>query len=157
MYTVVSLTKNECLSGGNCSYIVRLSVRDLHGPTLVTYLRLILIVLTIFKSHTPMVEKYSKLQFVMWIDVPRYEYKLCIDVYVCQIGHSWMVTLLSKTKAIQGEADANSCRLWPMSLKNQPLPTFPKTIGGRSPLTLKCIVMCLTGAELVLCGSLVSW
>ena len=33
MYTVVSLTKNECLSGGNCSYIVRLSVRDLHGPT----------------------------------------------------------------------------------------------------------------------------
>ena len=24
---------NECLSGGNCSYIVRLSVRDLHGPT----------------------------------------------------------------------------------------------------------------------------
>ena len=22
-----------CLSGGNCSYIVRLSVRDLHGPT----------------------------------------------------------------------------------------------------------------------------
>ena len=33
MYTVVSLTKKECLSGGNCSYIVRLSVRDLHGPT----------------------------------------------------------------------------------------------------------------------------
>ena len=33
MYTVVSLTKNACLSGGNCSYIVRLSVRDLHGPT----------------------------------------------------------------------------------------------------------------------------
>ena len=24
---------NECLSGGNCSYIVQLSVRDLHGPT----------------------------------------------------------------------------------------------------------------------------
>ena len=24
---------NECLSGGNCSYIVRLSVRDLHSPT----------------------------------------------------------------------------------------------------------------------------
>ena len=33
MYTVVSLTKNECLSGGNCSYILRLSVHDLHGPT----------------------------------------------------------------------------------------------------------------------------
>ena len=33
MYTVVSLTKNECSSGGNCSYIVRLSVCDLHGPT----------------------------------------------------------------------------------------------------------------------------
>ena len=36
MYTVVSLTKNVLksrLSGGNCSYIVRLSVRDLHGPT----------------------------------------------------------------------------------------------------------------------------
>ena len=36
MYTVVSLTKNVCLSGGNCSYIVRLSVRDLHGPTATT-------------------------------------------------------------------------------------------------------------------------
>ena len=36
MYTAVSLTKNECLSGGNCSYIVRLSVRDLHGPTITT-------------------------------------------------------------------------------------------------------------------------
>ena len=35
MYTVVSLTKKECLSGGNCSYIVRLSVRDLHGPTII--------------------------------------------------------------------------------------------------------------------------
>ena len=27
---------NECLSGGNGSYIVRLSVRDLHGPTVLT-------------------------------------------------------------------------------------------------------------------------
>ena len=39
MYTVVSLTKNECLSGGNCSYIVRLSVRELHGPTVGTAYR----------------------------------------------------------------------------------------------------------------------
>ena len=39
MYTVVSLTKNECLSGGNCSYIVWLSVRDLHGPTITTCVR----------------------------------------------------------------------------------------------------------------------
>ena len=27
------MNTNECLSGGNCSYIVRLSVGDLHGPT----------------------------------------------------------------------------------------------------------------------------
>ena len=33
VYSGVSLTMNECLSGGNSSYIVRLSVRDLHGPT----------------------------------------------------------------------------------------------------------------------------
>ena len=29
----VWMNTTECLSGGNCSYIVRLSVRDLHGPT----------------------------------------------------------------------------------------------------------------------------
>ena len=33
VYSGVSLTMNECLSGGNGSYIVLLSVRDLHGPT----------------------------------------------------------------------------------------------------------------------------
>ena len=49
MYTVVSLTKNECLSGGNCSYIVRLSVRDLHGPT-VTFRRKLEFTLILKKS-----------------------------------------------------------------------------------------------------------
>ena len=33
VYSGVFVWMNECLSGGNCSYIVRLSVRDLHGPT----------------------------------------------------------------------------------------------------------------------------
>ena len=32
------MNTTECLSGGNCSYIVRLNVRDLHGPT-ITMLR----------------------------------------------------------------------------------------------------------------------
>ena len=30
------MNTTECLSGGNCSYIARLSVRDLHGPTIIT-------------------------------------------------------------------------------------------------------------------------
>ena len=53
MYTVVSLTKNvyeECLSGGNCSYIVRLSVRDLHGPTLTIMRNLIKLMHSVFFS-----------------------------------------------------------------------------------------------------------
>ena len=36
VYNGVSLIMNDALVAGNGSYIVRLSVRDLHGPTILT-------------------------------------------------------------------------------------------------------------------------
>ena len=58
----------------------------------------------------------------------------------CPIGHSWMVTLVSKRKAIQGESDAISYRLWPLSLKTNHFPHSQSPLVVTFDIKMYCYV-----------------